>query len=90
MPMRCASGPARNLARARKIVAALLPYVEKQLARGVHLRAITRHISVYTTAVRLRTWRRMLSDATLLQGGSAELLGSALRRVEPEKIADAA
>jgi tRNA-dihydrouridine synthase A len=90
MPMRCASGPARNLARARKIVAALLPYVEKQLARGVHLRAITRHISVCTTAVRLRTWRRMLSDATLLQGGSAELLGSALRRVEPEKIADAA
>jgi hypothetical protein len=32
----------------------------------------------------------MLSDATLLQGVSAELLGSALRRVEPEKIADTA
>jgi len=32
----------------------------------------------------------MLSDAALLQGGSAELLVSALREVEPEAVADAA
>ncbi len=86
----CFGAGARPRSRA-EIVAALLPYVEAQLARGVHLRAITRHIlGLYHGCPGARTWRRMLSDAALLQRGSAEFLVSALREVEPETIADAA
>ncbi len=86
----CFGAGGRPRSRA-EIVAALLPYVETQLARGVHLRAITRHIlGLYHGCPGARTWRRMLSDAALLQGGSAELLVSALREVEPETIAAAA
>jgi tRNA-dihydrouridine synthase A len=83
---------ARTRSRSRaEIVAALLPYVETQLASGTHLRAITRHIlGLYHGCPGARIWRRMLSDAALLQGGSAELLVSALREVEPEAVADAA
>ena len=74
-----------------EIVAALLPYVEAQLAGGVHLRAITRHIlGLYHGCPGARTWRRMLSDAALLQDGDAGLLLAALREVEPEPVADAA
>jgi tRNA-dihydrouridine synthase A len=86
----CFGAGARSRSRA-EIVAALLPYVEAQLARGVHLRAITRHIlGLYHGCPGARTWRRMLSDAALLERGSAELLVSALREVEPGTIADAA
>lgn len=86
----CFGSGTRSRSRA-EIVAALLPYVETQLAHGVHLRAITRHIlGLYHGCPGARTWRRMLSDAALLQGGSAELLVSALREVEPEAVADAA
>ena len=74
-----------------EIVAALLPYVEAQLAVGVHLRAITRHIlGLYHGCSGARTWRRTLSDASLLQGGDAGLLLAALREVEPEAVADTA
>jgi len=72
------------------IIAALLPYIEGQLARGVHLRAITRHIlGLYHGSPGARTWRRTLSDAALLHDGGPELLLKALREVEPESVAAA-
>ena len=74
-----------------EVVTALLPYVEAQLAGGVHLRAITRHIlGLYHGSPGARTWRRMLSDAALLKSGGSDLLLAALREVEPESLADAA
>lgn len=76
-------------ARSRaEIVAALLPYVETQLARGVHLRAITRHmLGLYHGLPGARAWRRMLSDAALLRDGGPDLLLAALREVEPAPAA---
>lgn len=71
-----------------EIVAALLPYVETQLAQGVHLRAITRHmLGLYHGQPGARTWRRMLSDAALLRDGDADLLLATLREVEPAPVA---
>jgi tRNA-dihydrouridine synthase A len=68
----------------------MLPYVDAQLARGVHLRAITRHIlGLYHGSPGARAWRRTLSDAALLQNGGPELLLEALREVEPESVAAA-
>ena len=86
----CFGAGVRPRSRA-EIVAALLPYVEAQLARGVHLRAITRHIlGLYHGSPGARIWRRMLSDAAALQSAGPELLVAALRQVEPDAIADAA
>jgi len=85
----CFGVGARPRSRA-EIVVAMLPYVEAELALGVHLRAITRHIlGLYHGCPGARTWRRMLSDAVLLQSSGPELLLAALREVEREPVADA-
>ncbi len=78
-------------ARSRaEVVEALVPYVESQLANGVHLRAITRHIlGLYHGAPGARAWRRMLSDAALLKNGGPGLLLDALRQVEPFALEEA-
>ena len=69
-----------------EIIEAMLPYVESQLARGVHLRAITRHIlGLYHGAPGARTWRRMLSDAALLASSGPELLVAARAAVESQE-----
>ena len=73
-----------------EVVEALLPYVESQLARGVHLRAITRHVlGLYHGAPGARAWRRVLSDPVLLKNAGPELLLAALREVEPVALAEA-
>jgi tRNA-dihydrouridine synthase A len=80
------SGPKRTRA---EVVEALLPYAEVQLARGVHLRAIARHVlGLYHGAPGARAWRRVLSDATLLKGAGPELFLTALREVEPLALAE--
>jgi tRNA-dihydrouridine synthase A len=72
------------------IVDAMLPYVEAQLAQGVHLRAITRHmLGLYHGAPGARAWRRVLSDAALLKNAGPELLLTALNEVEPLALAEA-
>ena len=51
-----------------EVVEALLPYAEAQLARGVGLRAIARHVlGLYHGAPGARAWRRVLSDSVLLK-----------------------
>ena len=68
----------------------MLPYAETQLARGVGLRAITRHVlGLYHGAPGARAWRRVLSDAVLLKSAGPELLLTALREVEPLALAEA-
>ena len=72
------------------VIAALVPYAEAQLSRGVHLRAIARHVlGLYHGAPGARAWRRVLSDSPLLKTASAELLLTALREVEPLALAEA-
>ena len=73
-----------------EVVEALLPYAETQLARGVGLRAITRHVlGLYHGGPGARAWRRVLSDAVLLKSAGPELLLIALREVEPLALAEA-
>ena len=82
--------PAPQRTRA-EIVEALVPYAEAQLAQGVGLRAIARHVlGLYHGAPGARAWRRILSDAALLQSAGPQLFLRALREVEPEAVADAA
>jgi len=82
---------AREPRRTRaEIVEALVPYAEAQLGQGVAMRAIARHVlGLYHGAPGARAWRRILSDADLLQSAGPEIFLRALREVEPEAVADA-
>lgn len=77
------SGP-RDLTRAG-VVAAMASYAEGAQARGVPLRSIVRHmLGLYHGRPAARTWRRMLSDATLLRDADTSLLWQALDAVEAQ------
>jgi tRNA-dihydrouridine synthase A len=74
-----------------EVVEALMPYAQEQIARGVRLRAIARHVlGLYHGASGARAWRRILSDASRLDRGDPMLFLEALREVEPAAMADAA
>ncbi len=60
------------------VVEALLPYVERQLARGVHLNHITRHIlGLYQGVPGARKFRRHLSENAYREGAGAAVLADA-------------
>ena len=64
------------------IVARLLPYVEQQLADGVRLHSITRHIlGLFQGQPGARAWRRTLSEQGHRPGAGSEVIEQALARV---------
>jgi tRNA-dihydrouridine synthase A len=64
------------------VVDALLPYVEHQLARGVHLNHITRHIlGLYQGVPGARKFRRHLSENAYKKQAGLDVLTEALRLV---------
>ena len=66
------------------VIEAMLPYVERQVARGTPLRAIVRHmLGLYHGQGGGRRYRQILSDARRLKGAGAELLREAVAEVEP-------
>jgi tRNA-dihydrouridine synthase A len=66
-----------------QIVEALCAYATAELGRGTSLRAIARHVlGLYHGERGGRRFRRLLSDASRLQGADASLLTDALRAVE--------
>ena len=78
-------GPARSRA---DVIHALVPYAETQLARGVLLRAITRHVlGLYHGCPGGRHFRRILSDAAKLRDAGPELLLEAMAAVDPVAVA---
>ena len=74
-----------------EIVEALVPYAREQIARGVRLRSIARHVlGLYHGASGARAWRRILSDAAQLDRSDPGLFLRALSEVEPAAVADPA
>lgn len=71
------------------LVRAYLPYVEQQLAAGVRLSAITRHmLSLFQAVPGARAWRRHLSENAFRPGMGVELIEEALAKVaEPTESA---
>ncbi len=66
-----------------EVLDALVPYAATQLARGVHLRAIARHVlGLYHGCPGGRRFRRILSDATRLSDAGPEIFLEALAAVE--------
>jgi tRNA-dihydrouridine synthase A len=81
------AGPAPSRA---ETVHALVPYAASQLARGVQLRAIARHVlGLYHGCAGGRHFRRILSDATKLRDAGPALFLEALAAVEPVAAAAA-
>jgi len=75
--------PARSRA---EVVQALLPYVERMLSEGHKLRNIARHVlGLFQGMPGARAWRRMLSDAALLDGADSSLFLRALEQVDPAR-----
>lgn len=64
------------------VIVALLPYVERQLARGAHLNHITRHIlGLYQGVPGARKFRRYLSENAYGKTAGPEVLTEAVRQV---------
>jgi tRNA-dihydrouridine synthase A len=67
----------------RETLERLLPYVERQLAGGVPLKSITRHVlGLYNGLPGARAWRRVLSEKAHAPGAGTEVLKEALDAVE--------
>ncbi|HKJ09766.1 MAG TPA: tRNA dihydrouridine(20/20a) synthase DusA [Gammaproteobacteria bacterium] len=65
-----------------QVVAALLPYVERQLADGVPLQRITRHIlGLFQGVPGARAWRRHLSEQAHRPGAGVDVVRGALDRL---------
>ena len=80
----CFGGAAPAHTRA-DVIAALVPYAEEQLSRGVQLRAIARHVlGLYHGQPGGRRFRQMLSDAKRLHSGNPALFREAMSSVEGE------
>jgi tRNA-dihydrouridine synthase A len=64
-----------------EVIADFLPYVEAQLAAGVPLKAMTRHIlGLFNGLPGARLWRRALSEEAHRPGAGPEVIEAALRR----------
>jgi tRNA-dihydrouridine synthase A len=65
-----------------EVVRALLPYAERQCARGVPVKAITRHIlGLFNGRPGARLWRRSLSEEAHRPGAGPEVIEEALEGV---------
>jgi tRNA-dihydrouridine synthase A len=81
-------GDARPTRSRADVLHALVPYAAAQLARGVPLRAIARHVlGLYHGRPGGRRFRRILSDAAKLSDAGPELFLEALATVEAEAVA---
>jgi tRNA-dihydrouridine synthase A len=75
-------GVAAPLASAREAAAAMIPYIERELANGVRLNAIVRHmLGLFTGVPGARAFRRHLANAAVRPGAGAEVLRDALALV---------
>jgi tRNA-dihydrouridine synthase A len=70
---------------------AMLPYIERELARGTRLHAITRHfVGAYHAVPGARAFRRHLAEQGVGPGAGANVLRAAIALVEERAAALAA
>jgi tRNA-dihydrouridine synthase A len=64
------------------VVMQMIPYIEKELARGERLGRITRHmLGLFTGQPGARTWRRYISENAFKDGAGTEVLIEALDKM---------
>jgi tRNA-dihydrouridine synthase A len=75
-------GAAAPFATANEAAAALIPYIESELAQGTRLHAITRHLhGLFRAVPGARAFRRQLAGAATSPHAGAEVLAAALALV---------
>jgi tRNA-dihydrouridine synthase A len=75
----------------RQAVEEYLPFIERELARGVPLRRMTRHmLGLYQGRPGARSWRRHLSTEAVKPGAGPEVILDALDFVERDALTAAA
>jgi tRNA-dihydrouridine synthase A len=80
-------GEAACLASPKQAAAALIPYIERELAQGTRLHAMTRHLhGLFRAVPGARTFRRRLADAATTPGAGAELVAAALALVADDVL----
>jgi tRNA-dihydrouridine synthase A len=63
-----------------EVIEKLMPYIEEQLAEGVRLHSITRHIlGLFHGEMGARSWRRHLSEQAVKYGADASVVREALK-----------
>jgi tRNA-dihydrouridine synthase A len=84
-PRACPPAPAPVDAAARiAVLRSLLPYVERRLAGGVRLHAITRHLHGLVHGLPgARRFRRALGEGSRRHGAGPEVLEAAIAALEP-------
>ena len=77
-------------ASAKAAALALIPYIERELSRGVRLHSITRHLhGLFQAVPGARAYRRHLATAAVKPGACAEVLAEALALVVDRSVAQA-
>jgi tRNA-dihydrouridine synthase A len=67
----------------RAAAEALIPYIERELARGTRLNSVTRHIlGLFRGVPGARTYRRHLATEAVKAGAGAEVLSAALAHLD--------
>jgi len=75
-------GETPAFASAKEAATALIPYIERELANGTRLHAVTRHLhGLFRAVPGARAFRRALAGAATSPQAGAELLGAALALV---------
>jgi tRNA-dihydrouridine synthase A len=75
-------GESARFASPKQAAAALVPYIERELAQGTRLQAVTRHLhGLFCAVPGARAFRRQLAGAALSAGAGADLLIAALALV---------
>ena len=86
-------GAPAPFASAKAAALALIPYIERELSRGVRLHAITRHLhGLFQAVPGARAYRRHLATAAVKPGACADVLAEALALVvdRPAEVAQTA
>jgi tRNA-dihydrouridine synthase A len=83
-------GDAAPFGSVKQAAQALIPYIERELGRGVRLHSITRHLhGLFHAVPGARAYRRHLATAAVKPGAGADVLAEALALI-PERPADLA
>lgn len=81
-------GEAAPHATMQDAFAAMMPYIEAQLARGTRLHAITRHfVGAFHAVPGARAFRRHLAESGVKAGAGVEALRDALAKIEERQAA---
>lgn len=69
------------------VVEAYIPYIERNLAVGVALHAMTRHmLGLFASRPGGRLWRRVLSERGVREGASVDVVREALAQVDQARV----